>query len=58
MINLGSNRTYSQTIQANAINVPKGKPALLPPPLVELCYKVLASYIFYTYKALSNIKGI
>ena len=40
------------------INIPKGKPTLLPPPLVELYYKVLASCIFRTYKALSNIKGI
>jgi hypothetical protein len=58
MVDLGSNRTYGQTIRANAINVPKGKPALPPPPLVELRYKVLASCIFRTYKASSNIKGV
>jgi hypothetical protein len=58
MVDLGSNRTYSQTARANAINVPKGKPTLPPPPLVELCCKVLASYIFRTYKSLSNIKGV
>jgi hypothetical protein len=58
MVDLGSNRTYGQTTRANAINVPKGKPALLLSPLVKLCYKVLASCIFCTYKASSNIKGV